>query len=157
MIKIFDDETFLEFLLKAKKSTYAAQGDRATVSPLLPGSKQLEYSEGNFFYRDIYFGFTKFVGQETIYLESLPVWSMCYAGGIISDEIKPLDVFIFLQSALKQMDSAMPYRGPKLLENIPFSYSNTVFGDINRFHGAEKIVHNGSDVYELHYAGGIFG
>ena len=58
----FADETFLDFLLKAKKSTYAVQGDRAMVSPLLPGSKQLEFSEGNFIYRDIYFGFTRFVG-----------------------------------------------------------------------------------------------
>ena len=82
---------------------------------------------------------------------------MCYAGGMISDEIKPLDVFVFLQSALKQIDSAMPYRGPKLLEKTPFRYSNTVWGDINRFHGAEKIAHNGMDVYELNYIGGILG
>jgi hypothetical protein len=36
---------FLAFLLRAKRHTYAGQGDDATVTPLLPGSKQLEYRE----------------------------------------------------------------------------------------------------------------
>ncbi|WP_232223941.1 hypothetical protein [Anoxybacteroides tepidamans] len=30
------------------------------------GSKQLEYREGDYVYRDIYFGFAFFVGQETV-------------------------------------------------------------------------------------------
>ena len=72
------------FLLQAKLHTYAAQGDEASVAPLLPGSRQLEYRDGFWFYRDIYFGGERFVGQETVYYDSTPVWAMSYAGGIIA-------------------------------------------------------------------------
>lgn len=41
---------FIAFLRAAKLSTYAAQGDDATVFPLLPGSKQLEYSRDPLLY-----------------------------------------------------------------------------------------------------------
>src|SRR2546425_1028562 len=47
---------FIPFLVNAKRQTYAAQGDDATVTPLLPGSRQLEYREGVLLYRDINFG-----------------------------------------------------------------------------------------------------
>jgi hypothetical protein len=52
-------------LLEAKRTTYAGRGDEATVMPLLPGSKQLEYRDGDYLYRDIYFGMAYFVGQES--------------------------------------------------------------------------------------------
>jgi hypothetical protein len=41
----------VEFIQKAKLATYATQGDEATLSPMLPDSKQLEYREGEFLYR----------------------------------------------------------------------------------------------------------
>lgn len=73
-------EAFLHFLLKAKRYTYASQGDEATMASLLPGSRQLEYRDGAFSYRDIYVGMAHFAGQEIVsYLEQ-PVWSMSYAG-----------------------------------------------------------------------------
>ena len=74
---------FTTFLVNAKRQTYAAQGDDATVTPLLPGSRQLEYREGVLLYRDIYFGGASFVGQETVYDGPTPVWAMGYAGGVI--------------------------------------------------------------------------
>lgn len=49
-------EEFLRFLLEAKRRTYAAQGDEATVPPVLPGAKQLEWQEGDWLYRDLSFG-----------------------------------------------------------------------------------------------------
>ena len=47
---------FVQFLIKAKKSTYAALGDGASVAALLPGSHQLEFEEDSWLYRDVYFG-----------------------------------------------------------------------------------------------------
>lgn len=73
-------EAFLDFLLKAKRSTYAGQGDDATVTPLLAGSKPLEYRDGDYAYRDIYLGMAYFVGQEVISYRDQAVWSMSYAG-----------------------------------------------------------------------------
>jgi len=71
------------FLHAAKFATYATQGDQASVTPLLPGSKQLEFRNGDFFYRDIYAGLFYFVGQEIAYFRDTPVWSMSYAGGML--------------------------------------------------------------------------
>ena len=47
---------FAQFLRSAKAATYAAQGDDASVTPVLPDSRQLEYRDGTFLYRDIYVG-----------------------------------------------------------------------------------------------------
>ena len=66
-------ESILDFLVDAKRQTYSSQGDDASVSPLLIGSRQLEYRNGTFFYRDIYFGVAYFVGQETIYKVEQPI------------------------------------------------------------------------------------
>jgi hypothetical protein len=44
----FERESFLRFLLTAKRATYAAQGDEASVVPLLAGYRQLEYREGEY-------------------------------------------------------------------------------------------------------------
>jgi len=81
-IPIGRDE-LIAFLIAAKRRTYAAGGggSEAVVTPLLPGSHQLEYREGSLLYRDIYFGEAYFVGQETVYAGSSPLWAMCYAGG----------------------------------------------------------------------------
>ena len=61
------------FLRHAKLATYAAQGDDASVAPLLGGSKQLEYRDGDWLYRDIYFGMLRFVGQEVVCEADRPV------------------------------------------------------------------------------------
>jgi hypothetical protein len=48
-------EDFLRFLLEVKGRTYAAQGDKATVPPVLPDAKQLEWRKGDWLYRDLHF------------------------------------------------------------------------------------------------------
>jgi hypothetical protein len=60
------------FLFAAKQATYAAQGDAASVPPALPDTRQLEYADGDFLYRDIYVGMFRFVGQEIVYLSGRP-------------------------------------------------------------------------------------
>src|SRR5260370_33010027 len=76
-----DRDRFVDFLLQAKRTTYAGQGDEATVAPLVPGSKQLEYRDGGYLYRDIYFGMAYFVGQGVVFHRELAVWSRSHAGG----------------------------------------------------------------------------
>ena len=74
------------FLVEAKRRTYAGLDDDATVAAqIFPGSKQLEYREGDLSYRDIYFGMTYFVGQEVVQAGERVIWSMSYAGGVLSD------------------------------------------------------------------------
>jgi hypothetical protein len=155
-LPIVDREQFVAFLLNAKRHTYAAQGDEATVTPLLNGSKQLEYSEGHWFYRDIYFGMAYFVGQETIYSACMPLWAMSYAGGLTSNAA-PEDLhrmYSCLRAALRHVQPERPFRGPLRYVEGEMAYHDESEGDISRFAGQEIITESGVLVYDLHYSGG---
>jgi len=65
-----DKDKILQFLLKARTKTYAGAGGK--VPAVLTGSEQLEYKEGDLFYRDVYY-----VGNRK------EIYSFFYAGGII--------------------------------------------------------------------------
>jgi len=148
-----DSDALAAFLLRAKRATYAAQGDDATVTPLLPGSRQLEYREGELFYRDVYVGVAAFAGLETVDHADTPRWAMTYAGGLVA----PADfraVYAFLRAALQRGDVAAPYRGPARHAEGEWTYTNAWEGDLDRFAGAETIERAGVVVYRLRYAGG---
>ncbi|MGE5580298.1 MAG: DUF5680 domain-containing protein [Bacillota bacterium] len=143
------------FLVMAKRATYASQGDDASVQPLLPGSKQLEYTLDPFAYRDIYFGSAHFAGQEVVYLEGEPVWSMVYSGGVTkTGEALTSEVYTFLRHALRSVTEERPFRGPSTLVQGPYRYSNDICGDIVAFSGREWIERDGDEVYRLYYSGG---
>ena len=147
------------FLVAAKRRTYAGLDDDATVSaPIFRGSKQLEYSEPDLSYRDIYFGMAFFVGQETVTANERVIWSMSYAGGVspdITDRGKFLAIYAFLRQGLLAIGEARPFRGPAQFEEDNFRYMNSSEGDISEFHGAEHIYQEGTRVYGLRYSGGI--
>jgi hypothetical protein len=146
------------FLVKAKRATYASQGDQDSVkSVLLPGTHQLEYSEGLFFYRDIYAGSAMFAGQEMVYYAGKPVWSMSYAGDI-PEEVSSQDIeglVKLLHKALMNVPDAIPYRGPMQIEDGVFRYANHAGGSFASFFGDEDIQRNGRVLYTLHYEGGL--
>jgi hypothetical protein len=149
---------FMTFLVNAKRQTYAAQGDDATVAPLVPGSRQLEYEEGVLLYRDIYFGGAYFVGQETVYEGPTPVWAMGYAGGVISSTPASRDVdhvYEFLRAALRRVTPERPYRGPNQWREGAYVYTDEGQGDVERFWGVETITYAEQVVYQLRYSGGL--
>src|SRR5215831_1218570 len=149
---------FMAFLVNAKRQTYAAQGDDATVIPLVPGSRQLEYQEGALLYRDIYFGGAYFVGQETVYEGPTPVWAMGYAGGVIPSSIASRDVgpiYEFLRAALRHVTPERPYRGPSQWREGAYVYTDEAQGDVERFWGVETITQEAQVVYQLRYSGGL--
>jgi uncharacterized protein DUF5680 len=147
------------FLVTAKRRTYAGLDDDATVdAPILRGSKQLEYSEHDLSYRDIYFGMSFFVGQETVTANERVIWSMSYAGGVspdITDRGRFLAIYAFLRQGLLRVGEGRPFRGPSQFEQGDFRYTNTSDGDISEFHGTEQIHHGATRVYDLRYSGGI--
>jgi hypothetical protein len=151
-------ESFIAFLLNAKRHTYAAQGDDATVTPLLLNSRQLEYQSGELFYRDIYFGLSRFVGQEVVYQGETPMWSMSYCGGLIPSttiSVEAKQIYAFLRASLSLVEAGNPYRGPKAFQEGLFGYTNENQGDIESFRGVETITYDGQQVYQLHYSGGV--
>ena len=72
-----------EFLVKAKKATYAGG---ATATVLEDGCKQLTYSEAGYEYRDRYYGNDPFAGQEVVFQNGEIIWSMVYKGETINAE-----------------------------------------------------------------------
>jgi len=63
----FNKNIFTKFIIKAKQNTYAKSGEGGE-EVLADGSKELVFKEKNFKYRDRYFGFNPFIGQEVVFL-----------------------------------------------------------------------------------------
>jgi hypothetical protein len=147
------------FLVDAKRRTYAGLDDDATVATtIMPGSKQLEYSDGELSYRDVYFGTAFFVGQEVVADRQRAIWSMSYAGGVscaITDRDQILAVYAFLRKALLYVGEDRPFRGPSHFEQGSYRYVNTPEGALSEFHGTERIYLEGMPLYSLRYGGGI--
>ena len=145
------------FLIAAKQATYAAQGDAASVSPLLPDSRQLEYSEDQLLYRDIYVGMFRFVGQEIVYLSGHAIWSMSYSGGLCPDipQSSARPVYAFLRKALSALPVDIPLRGPSTFKEGNMTYICQYFGSLEQFHGLETITEDDTCLYELNFAGGM--
>jgi len=151
-------DEFVHFLVRAKQNTYAALGDGATVSPLLPGAHQLEYEEGYKLYRDVYFGGDFFVGQETVYEDSVPVWCMGYAGGLVDGvdpNLQTAPVYAFLQDALRRVEVERPYRGPHIYQQGEYAFSDSGEGHIGNFWGVETVTMSQKLIYRLRYHGGF--
>jgi hypothetical protein len=148
-----------EFLVEAKRKTYAGLDDDATIAaPLLPGSKQLQHRDGDLSYRDIYFGMRFFVGQETVQTGTGAIWSMSYSGGVVPaviDRGEFLAIYAFLRQALLAIRDDRPFRGPLQFEEDSFRYVNVSSGDVAEFHGEEQILRGGLTVYGLRYGGGL--
>jgi hypothetical protein len=158
MPSAFSHQDLRVFLSDAKRRTYASQGDAASVTPLLPGTRQLEYASGPWLYRDIYAGMAFFVGQELVYHQHRPVWSMVYAGGIVDmpdSGAAPHTVYPFLQAALRLVPSDQPYRGPADYAEQGCRYANRATGSLLDFHGDETIAIAETVVYRLRYSGGL--
>jgi len=153
-----DREKFRRFLLHAKRATYAGQDDEATATPLVPGSKQFEYRDRDYLYRDIYLGMANFVGQEVVYHRGQAAWSMSYAGGVTPSSRDSADaraIYGFLRLALRHGSETDPHRGPATFSHESLTYTNASHGSLDAFWGLEKITRDGAVVYKCRYAGGV--
>lgn len=140
------------FIVKAKKNTYAGKGEGRKESD---GSKNLQYREGSYVYRDRYFGSDRLGGEEVVWFKDKPAWVMNYHGGIEREAVDPESVFVFLRKALFQVSAERPFRGPRSYKEGEFEYADSSIGDMKCFKGTEEITLRGDTVYRLEYAGGI--
>jgi Domain of unknown function (DUF5680) len=142
------------FIICAKKATYVAGG--AKDQPSRPGSRDLSFREGDWTYRDSYFGGTDFLGQETVWFKNEPVWSMIYYGYILRpDLIDGNRAAQTLRAALSTETSV-----GRLLDNFEWSgphghFSISSEGTVEHFKGRETITVNGIPAYALDYMGGL--
>jgi len=144
------------FLIKAKMNTYALGGEGG--EKIFPdGNKEFEFKEEEFKYRDRYFGFNPFLGEEVVFQNGKIIWGMNYYGRVISKDIPPKEIYQLLKEALRKVPKSKPFRGPESFKKYSFQYLNKAKGTIKEFSGKEKIFYQRKLVYTLIYHGGIIG
>jgi hypothetical protein len=157
MLIIVTEKELCQFLVKAKIATYASGSDAFAVSPVLPSAHQLEYADGDFLYRDFYYGGLHFIGLETVFQGEQAIWGMSYYGGVLpgSSEEQIAGMPPVLKAALRQVPLEAPFRGPETFKKGEYLYENEIYRDLFSFHGSEIISIQGQAIYQLHYSGGM--
>lgn len=141
-------ELLIKFLCRAKKATYAGKGPKSPSSR--PNSHDLQYEEDNLLYIDTFLGGESFAGEEGLWVDLTPVWSMNYMGRVLSEEFSGS----FLKEVLALVPEDNPYRGPMVYENGDYKYHCILNGDFDWFNGYEEIYYLDKKVFECIFHGG---
>ena len=148
-----DRAELIDFLIKAKQKTYAGHG--AETAPCRPASHDLRYEEkteaGVLLYIDTYLGGKNFSGEEAIWRDGLPLWSMNYYGRVTAEPFSG----DFLKAALYEVPADKPFRGPDIFRQGDYTYHCQTSGDFEWFQGYEDIFYLDKKIYELHFHGGV--
>jgi len=110
----------------------------------------LRYIEGSLTYIDTYLGSEKFAGEEALWKDNVPFWSMNYVGRVIAEGFSG----DFLKEALLLVPEEYPFRGPMQYTNGDYSYMCNIKGDFHWFYGFEEIHFQGNKIYECAFHGG---
>ncbi len=145
--------TLSEFIVKAKTHTYAANGEDGEKT-LDDSAKELMYEEGEWKYRDRYFGASAFIGEEVVRKSDKAVWGMNYYGKIVSDNTDSDQLYPFLKEVLMMVKADRPFRGPGDINKGEWEYHDESIGTVDMFNGTETIYFNKEKVFELNYHGG---
>lgn len=138
----------VDFLIKAKKATYAGNGDEDI--PSRPNSHDLSYERGDYQYIDTYVGSYKFSGQEALFKKQQAFWTMNYIGRVLDEGFEG----DFLKEALSIIPEDKPFRGPDIYQNNDMTYTCQVHGDFDWFNGYECIYKGSQKIYECVFHGG---
>ena len=140
-----------EFLVKAKKQGYAT----GEAVKLENGGKVLSYQEGDYGYKDTYFGSNPFIGEEVVWYKGKFIWGMNYYGSVNENITLTKEIYEFLKKAMCLIKEDRPFRGPSEYEEENWKYKDESKGNVESFKGKEKIYYKEELVYELEYHGGI--
>jgi len=152
---MIDLNELCKFLVKAKKSTYAA-GDIAKKIVEDDKSTTMIFENGDWKYHDNYFGGEPYGGREVVFFRNMPVYMMVYYGWVIEGVSDVQAVYKTLQGALSLLPEDKPFRGPKKYNLNGIEYSNEYEGEIDNFFGTEIIKSDdGNEIYKARYIGGL--
>lgn len=144
-----------QFLVQAKKSTYAA-GDAAQKIVNEDKSTTLIFEDGDWKYHDNYFGGEPYGGREVVFYKNLPIYMMVYYGWVTESVTDFGSVYKVLQEALRLIPENKPFRGPTEYLSDNLSYKNSFIGEIDNFSGEEIIIdENNNILYKANYIGGL--
>lgn len=151
---MIDKKRLCEFLVKAKKATYAT-GEAAKKIIENDKSTTLVFEEGDFKYHDNYFGGEPFGGREIVFFQNEPIYIMTYYGSVNESVSDFKVVYGILQKALLLIPENYPFRGPDEYSESGFTYKNSYTGEIDSFFGDENISSaDGKEIYRAKYIGG---
>ncbi len=142
------NEKAIEFLRRAKRNCYAGHGGESI--PSRPKSHDLSYEENNLKYIDTYLGGEKFAGEEAMWCDEVPFWSMNYTGRVLDGGFSG----DFLKECLLLVPNEFPYRGPLVYRKGEYTYHCVVNGEFEWFSGYEEIFLKDTKVYECMFHGG---
>ena len=143
------EKKIIDFLIRAKKATYAGKG--AETTPSRTGSHDLIYREDDLMYYDTYLGGERFAGEEALWISNVPYWSMNYVGRVTGENFSGN----FLKEALLHVPPEIPYRGPLHYTAGDYSYQCEVTGTFDWFSGREVISFRDTEIYECLFHGGL--
>jgi hypothetical protein len=141
-----------EFIVTAKRATYAAAAAKSL--PYRLGSSDIQFRHGPWSYLDSYVGEANFLGQEIVYLDRVPVWSMAYYGFLQSPRIDSATAGRVVQAALTRLYDEGRFLGGFSTDVDGYRYVDTNTGGVARFTGREWIEDHDERLYTLHYFGG---
>lgn len=154
LISMLDKDRLCEFLVEAKKSTYAAGSSRPEKSEK-DFSTTLTFRDWNWKYHDNYFGWEPYGGREVVFFKGQPVYIMTYYWAVNSDVSDLKMIYSFLQEALRLIQLENPFRGPSEYKKDTLAYINNFTWEIDNFSGEEKIFLGWKEVYRAKYIGGF--
>jgi hypothetical protein len=147
-----DSSALARFLVNAKTEGYAS-GVESRIRKLPDGGQEASFTEGDYAYRDRWYGDSQFSGEEIVHHKSKPVWSMNFYGWTEGTHI-PAEFPKFHKAALRRVTAETPFRGPAFYQEGDFAYTNDVTGSIHNFSGVERVFYQGKEIFRLLYHGG---
>lgn len=149
-----------EFVNKSLRHCYLGEMKKAEDSER-EGFFEMEYSEGDWNYRDSFVGFYQSTGQEIVRLQNKPVWCRNYGGGMENDYINDSVVFgkveNFLRSTLAKNldDKIFRPRGPESHIDADLKYACSWSGDITDYEATEEIFYHDKKIFIHRVFGGL--
>jgi hypothetical protein len=142
------------FLAKAKAECYSAD-EETRIRKLERGGSESGFELGELAYLDRWYGERCFTGEELVWRQGRPCWTMNFYG-VTSPEAPP-EFPHFHKRALRRIPFEAPFRGPTLHREGDLVYVNDWTGDVTAFRGVERVFHGDREVYRLEYHGGALG
>jgi hypothetical protein len=140
------------FLIAAKQRTFASGKD---AKRLRDGGRLFAHREGNWSYRDQYYGSRFDSGLEVVVFAKVPVWAMVYRGGMLPKyDREAVEAFAILKDALRRPPAEIPVRGPAHLVVGIWEYACQVRGSLVEFSGKEIMRREGRPAYYRAFSGG---
>lgn len=144
-----DTNALVAFLIRAKKNTYA--GKKNGVKPSRPASHDFRYEENDYVYYDTYLGGERFAGEEAVWHNGSPVWSMNYVGRVTGEHFDG----DFLKEVLCHVPETQPFRGPEIYAKGEYRYHCKADGVFSWYQGYEEIFYQENKIYDCYFHGGV--